>query len=200
MKQYVRKFVSNCPQCVKNASRKLRPRPWGEQMVAERPGQIVVADYLYLQAESTSGDKYLLVLKDSMSHLCRLIPTSSADPMTFVKALLAWSAMSGLMEAIVTDGGTHFKCSITALLKRALGYSHHVTTSYCPWANGQIERHNAEILKILRCLCDERGWSTNRWPDILPEAEYILNTTEVKSLGNRSPIECHTGIRPRSVT
>ena len=57
-----------------------------------------------------------------------------------------------------------------------------------------------EILKVLRCLCNERGWPTKRWPDVLAETEYILNSTEVASLGNRSPIECHTGIRPKSTT
>ena len=198
MKEFVTKAVARCLQCVKNASGKLRTLPWAEQMVAERPSQIVCADYLYMQAGSVTGERYILVLKDSFSQLCRLVSAVSADSLTFVRAILAWSAQFGIPEAIITDGASHFKSSLTAILKRTLKFEAHVTLAYCPWANSQVERHNREILKIFRCLCNERGWPTGRWPDLLSSVELALNSTEVPTLCGKSPIECHTGTKPRS--
>ena len=52
MRDYVRAFLSKCLQCTRNESGKVRPLPWGRQMVADRPGQILCADYLYMQAGS----------------------------------------------------------------------------------------------------------------------------------------------------
>ena len=48
MQAFVRRFVQRCPQCVKNASGKLKTRPWGKQIVAQKPGTVLVADYLYI--------------------------------------------------------------------------------------------------------------------------------------------------------
>ena len=165
-------------------------------MSAEKPGQILCADYLYMQAGSKTGDKYLLVLKDSFSHVCRLVPSTTPDALTFVRAFQQWCAQYGVPEAIITDGGSHFKCGVTNLMRKAIGYKHHITLAYSPWSNSQIERHNREILKIYRCMLSELKWDTGRWPDLTPMVEYALNTTKVLTLGV-SPIECHTGIKPR---
>ena len=122
MREYTQCFLKKCLQCIRNESGKVRPLPWGEQMIAEKPGQILCADYLYLQAGSKTGDKYLLVLKDSFSHVCRLVPSVTPDALTFVRAFQQWCAQYGVPEAIITDGGSHFRCGITALMKKAMGY------------------------------------------------------------------------------
>ena len=195
-REFVQKFCKKCVQCIRNESGKLRPLPWGEQIVAERPAQVLCADYLYMQATSKSGDKYLLVMKDSFSCLCRLVPTDTPDALTFVRALQQWCAQYGVPEVLITDGGSHFKNGLTSLMRKALQFRHHITLAYTPWSNSQAERHNREILKIFRCLCSERKWNTNRWTDLTPLVEYALNTSTIPTLGV-SPIECHTGIRPR---
>ena len=45
-------------------------------------------------------------------------------------------------------------------------------------------------------MLSELKWDTARWPDLTPLVEYALNTTKVLTLGV-SPIECHSGIKPR---
>ena len=180
---------------MRNESGKVKPLPWGEQIIADAPGRVVCADYVYMQATSKSGETYLLVLKDSFSHICRLVPTKTPDSLTFVRALLQWVAQYGVPEVLITDGGSHFRCSITAHLRKALGYKHHITLAYTPWSNSQIERHNRELLKMFRCMCSERKWDTSRWTDLTTMVEYTLNVTEVPTL-KVSPIEIHTGIVP----
>ena len=41
-KAYVRCFLSKCLQCIRNESGKVRPLPWGQQISAEKPGQVAV--------------------------------------------------------------------------------------------------------------------------------------------------------------
>ena len=124
------------------------------------------------------------------------MPTDTPDALTFVRALQQWCAQYGVPEVLITDGGSHFKNGLTSLMRKALQFRHHITLAYTPWSNSQAERHNREILKIFRCLCSERKWNTNRWTDLTPLVEYALNTSTIPTLGV-SPIECHTGIRPR---
>ena len=199
--EMVKAFVWRCLQCQKTASGKCRPLVFGQQIVAERPGQVVHIDHLYIQRDSESSDMYLLVLKCGFSHICELRATRSVDVVTTVRTILDWCSRYGIMEYIVTDGPSSFKNSLMKTLADTLRLEHHITMSYTPWANGGVERHMREILKVFRAILSELGprWTFHRWPELVPQLQYVLNTTNNISLGC-SPIEACTGQKPRSVT
>ena len=196
----VKTFVWRCLQCQKTASGKCRPLVHGRQIQAVKPGQVVHIDHLYQQLDSESGDKYLLVLKCGFSHICQLHATKSVDVVTTVRAILDWISRFGIMEYIVTDGPSSFKNSLMKTLADTLRLEHHIVLSYCPWSNGGIERHMREVLKVFRAILSELGprWTFHRWPELVPQIQYVLNSTENVSLGC-SPIEACTGQKPRSV-
>jgi len=196
----VRTFVWRCLQCQKTASGKCRPLVFGQQIVAERPGQVVHIDHLYIQRDSESGDMYLLVLKCGFSHMCELRATKSVDVVTTVRTILDWISRYGIMEYIVSDGPSSFKNSLMKTLADTLRLTHHITLSYTPWSNGGVERLMREILKVFRAILSELGprWTFHRWPELVPQLQYVLNSTDNVSLGC-SPIEACTGQKPRSV-
>ena len=139
-------------------------------MIPEGPGDVVHLDHLFMQKESDTEDRYLLIIKDGFSSLCELVPQPSTDAGPTAKASLQWIARYGLMSTIVTDGPSHFKNSLIETLTKTLRIEHNIVMSYSAWANGGIERHNRECFKISRTVLGESGpdWSLNRWPDIVP--------------------------------
>ena len=121
-------------------------------MIPEGTGDVFHLDRLFMQKESDTGDRYLLVIKDDFSSLCELVPQSSTDAGPTAKALLQRVARYGLMSTIVTDGPPHFKNFLIKTLTKTLRIEHHIVMSYSPWANGGIKRHNRECFKNFRTI------------------------------------------------
>jgi hypothetical protein len=200
MSTIVKRFVGRCLQCLKSSSGKKIPLAFGHQILPKGPGDVIHLDHLYMQKESESGDKYLLVIKDGFSSLCELVAVPSTDAAPTATALLKWIARYGLMSTIVTDGPSHFKNSLLETLTKTLRIKHHIVISYSPWENGGIERHNRECFKIFRTILGESGpaWNFRRWPEIVPLVQYSLHTTECTTLCNLTPLEVFTGRKPKS--
>ena len=66
MDAIIKRFIQRCLQCLKSASGKRRPLMFGHQVVAERPGDVLHMDYLFMRADSESGDRHLLVIKNGI--------------------------------------------------------------------------------------------------------------------------------------
>ncbi|OWZ00772.1 Retrotransposon protein [Phytophthora megakarya] len=123
----IKKFVRGCLHCMIIRDWVV-PRRLGEALHASAPNEVLHFDYLPLPA-CTTGDQYVLVLKDDMSCYCVLV----------VCAVSQW----------VSDRGTHFKNQLLELLRKSYGSAHHFTTAYCPWANGTVEDSSPPIHTIL---------------------------------------------------
>ena len=63
---------------------------FGYQVITEQPGNVLHKDHLFMQADSESGDRYLLGIKEGFSSLCELIPSPSTNAAHTARALLRW--------------------------------------------------------------------------------------------------------------
>ncbi|VDC05418.1 unnamed protein product [Peniophora sp. CBMAI 1063] len=79
-----------------------------------------------------------------------------------------------------------------ALLKR-LDIKAGITTAYHPQADGQTERKNKDVSTYLRMFVNKRQ---RDWPDLLPTAEFVLNS-RVSSATGYSPFELLYGYQPK---
>lgn len=113
-------------------------------------------------------------------------------------SIVEWSSQHGLPDWMVSDGGSHFQNSVLADLCQVYHVNHHVTTPYCPWANGSAERMVQEVLRALRKLISEFQMNLRDWPSLLPMVQFSLNHFPRKQLGRRSPIEVAMGRKPSS--
>ena len=173
------------------------PRPLGSQMIAERPGEILMMDYILLGPTKT-GYKYVLMLADKFSRFVEFIPAYAATSVVAARAIIQWSARQGLPDFIISDGGPHFKNELLADLNDCMGIKAHITLAYCPWANGSIEVVGRDLLYTLKNLCSEFKVSFDEWDLILPVATYAINHRPREILGGKTSVNIMTGRKPRT--
>ncbi|GMF44352.1 unnamed protein product [Phytophthora fragariaefolia] len=138
--------------------------------------------------------KYVLVLKDELTHYWELVAADSANRQTAVEALLDWHKRFGLPRMWMSDNGAPFKCEVMAELAERLNATHAFAPVYSPWINGTVERVNRGILQVLRVMLLENQLDTRNWVHLLPLIQANLNHCPVLSLGGCAPVELFTGL------
>ena len=197
MKVDVADWQDHCLQCIKLTDGSSIPRPLGTSLVAERPGEIFMMDYIDME-DGSDGMRYVLMGADKFCRMVEFVPTAGPTAVQATKLTLKWGSRFGLPEWIITDGGSHFKNKAMKLLTDQMGIQHHITLAYCPWANGSIEIVGKELLWTMRALLSELGYSATDWVLILPLVQCVVNYRDREVLGGRCPIEVMTGRKPKN--
>ena len=186
---------SQCLHCLKLASGDMVPRPLGTQLIAEHPGEVLMADYIKM-GDSRTGYSYVLMLVDKFSRLVRFLPAKTTTAIFAARAILGWSSQHGIPSWLISDGGSHFKNDVLRELADCLGIQHHITLAYCPWANGGVEVVGKDLLWTARAILSEFKCAVDEWDLTLPLMEFIVNHRPRTVLGGRSAIEVVTGRKP----
>ncbi len=76
MRKDVEKWRGHCVQCLKLQDGTVVPRPKGVQLVPERVGEVISADYIFI-GTSGSDFQYILMISDKLSRVVELIPRIS---------------------------------------------------------------------------------------------------------------------------
>lgn len=191
--EVVTRFVSQCLLCKHIKGGKLIQRPWSETTTATKRNEVLHMDYLSM-GDSFGTAKYLLALKDELTHYCELIACDSPTSEVAVVAILDWHKRFGIPSKWVSDNGSHFKSEIMADLAVRLRGVQSFVPVYSPWINGTVERLNRDILQVVRALLLELRLDTRSWEFVLPVLQANLNQTPVETLGGKTPLELFTGL------
>jgi hypothetical protein len=198
MDEFVRKFCNSCLCCLKDKhSNDITPRKLGTSLHATRRGQVLCMDYLYIGACKDTDPhsfEYILVLKDEYSGYVELIPCDAPNSVNAAEAIQWWVSRFTKPEWLVSDRGTHFKCSVIERLAKHFNMKHHFTLAYCPWSNGTVERVNRDIKALLKILDRESRSKASDWPYMLPAVMSVINSTPSKRLGGLAPKEIFMGL------
>ena len=197
MESDVRDLIKDCIlcRCAKMTSPTkvhlgLRSRP-------TKPNQALHFDYYYVQ-ESTIGSKYILMLRDGFSRFTMLFDFEGPDGNNAVEAILSWISLFGVPDKFFSDNGPHFRNKTMKELCRRLKIEHEFSTAYCAWSNGLAERVMRDIHQLLRILIHEHRLDRMDWPKILHLITYTLNQRPSRVLNRHSPLEVHTGQKPKN--
>ena len=154
---------------------------------------------------STTGQLYVLILRDDFSSVVWLFSGSTADSGTAVDAIAQWIGTFVCIDWIVSDQGSQFKNKFMEAFRKWFRFSHQFTTAYTSWANGTVERVCREVKRACMTLVSEWRLSPREWPSVTECVLSILNQVPLKRLGNRTgevkpvlrcPREVFTGMRP----
>lgn len=197
MEDDVSRWQDSCLQCIKLTDGTSIPRPLGTSLVAERPGEILMLDYIDME-DGSDGHHYVLICADKFSRMVELVPARGPTAIKATHSVLVWGSRYGLPTWIISDGGSHFKNRAIRLLAEQMGLQHHITLAYCPWANGSVEIVDKELLWTMRAVISELGYSATDWVLLLPLVQFVLNHRERDVLKGRTPIEVMTGLAPQA--
>jgi hypothetical protein len=193
----IKNHILSCIKCRQH--KPSRRKPDGHLHPIEPPHGVwerLAMDYVGPVPQSTSGNKYFLVLTDLLSKfvVTKAVPDNTST--TAAKFLLSdVFLIYGVPLEIITDNGQHFSSSLCESLLKLTKCCHIKTTPYNPQANGQCERHNATLVPCLVALSNR---SRSNWDDKLAATTFNYNATRHDSTGY-TPFELMFARQPRFI-
>jgi hypothetical protein len=103
------------------------------------------------------------------------------------RLIVELGGMFGYRKSFRTDNATTFDNHLVQCLMHVVGSSHNPSIPYRPQSNGQAERVNAEVIRFLQYLVNDRRVQDD-WESVLPIAQRIVNAQKPASIG-LSPAE-----------
>jgi len=192
MTQAVEKFLSTCDPC----QREKKPKKAKDiyPIIATRPFQIVGIDHVGPLHTAEGGYAYLIVAQDYFTKWPMARPTRTTNTDEALEFLINdICAQHGVPEQIITDQGTAFTSEKWKRTVKAWGIRHTPTTPANPQANGQVERFNQTLIKMLRKTL---GVHKGKWTRFLPEA-LMAYRTSVQATTEHTPSQLVYGRQMR---
>ena len=127
-------------------------------------------------------NRYILVISDIFSKWVEAyaIPDQTAE--TVAKVLMnEYMVRYGIPQRIHSDQGGSFQNQILACVCRMLDIHQTRTSPYRPQSDGQVERFNQTLKKMLQTVVDSD--ECNHWDDLVPMLTSAYRATEHKSTG-----------------
>ena len=154
---------------------------------------IVCLDFLSIE-RSKGGFEKVLVITDHFSRYAQAIPTRNETAKTTARVLFDhYIVYYGFPARIHSDQGANFKSNLIKELCKIARVEKSRTTPYHPMGNGQVERFNQTLLKMLGTLED---YQKSDWKAHVPTLVHAYNATFHDSTGY-SPYFLMFGRDPR---
>ena len=153
MDKQVEEVVRACHPCQLVGPRP-HPEPVRTTPLPQGPWQEISVDLLEIP-----GNNHLLVVVDYYSRWIEAILLKKTDAQHVIRSMEAIFRTHGLPEAVRSDNGPPFASREFEGFLDYLGIEHKKGVPYWPQSNGQVERCNETVLKIIRIAqLEGRDW------------------------------------------
>ena len=184
--------VRLCDRCIRQ---KTQPAPAAElvNITSSAPMELVCIDYLSLET-SKGGFENILVITDHFTRYAQAVPTKNQTARTTARILFDhFFAYYGFPSKLHSDKAQNFESKVIQHLCRVAGIKKTRTTPYHPMGNGQVERFNQTLLRMLGTLDPAKK---SDWKSYVLPLVHAYNATKHDSTGF-SPFYLMFGRHPR---
>ncbi len=181
MRKDVEEFIDRCDACQRHKRSYLRI-PMQNQVIPPLPFHTVSMDVVGPLPVTEFGEEYLLVIQDMLTRWVELAPMRTTDTKTILSRFENyWIKRYGYPQRLLTDRASVFVGREMAEFCDFFGIEKIHTTAYRPEGNGANERSHQELTKYFSMYLEHQN--KNKWRWLLPNAMYVLNTTDHSALG-----------------
>ena len=151
-----------------------------QSISSSSPLEIVSLDFVHLETAS-GGYEYILTIVDHFTRYLQAYATRNKSALTAARILYNdYIPRFGIPANILHDRGKEFVNKIFQELNRLCGIRNLRTTPYHPMSNGQCERMNGTILRMLKTLEESQK---SRWKDHLNKVVHAYNCSKNSTTG-----------------
>ncbi|MCG8046231.1 MAG: RNase H-like domain-containing protein [Candidatus Thiodiazotropha endolucinida] len=191
MDTYIKDKIKSCGRCIRRKAGADKSRL--VNITSTSPMEIVCLDYLSLE-RSKGGFENILVITDHFSRYAQAIPTKNQTAKTTARVLFDHFIVHyGFPSRLHSDQGQNFESKLIKELCEIARVEKSRTTPYHPMGNGQVERFNQTLLKMLGTLEDSQK---SDWKAHVSTLVHAYNATFHDSTGY-SPYFLMFGRHPR---
>eukprot|EP00253_Pinus_taeda_P012884 PITA_12884 len=113
-------------------------------------------DFVTYNPRLTGGHGYIILVVNCFTKWVEVMPTyRDNDEIASIFIFNHVIARFDILQAIVTDHGSHFRNFMMVKLSAQLNLSHDRSTPYYPQANGQVEDVNKVLTNMIKWIVDE---------------------------------------------
>ena len=197
IKQFVEEYVATCPNC--QATKAVHMKKAGllhSLCIPTRRWDNLSMDFITNLPLTPAGNDAILVVVDRLTKMAHFLPVSSKINSHELADLFMdrIARIHGVPRAIVTDRDPLFMCEFWEQFTKDMGIKRCLSTAYHPESDGQTERTNQTIERMLRSFIQA---DQTKWEKLLPPLELAFNTTPSAST-KMSPFQMLIGENPRT--
>ncbi|MBV2113481.1 MAG: DDE-type integrase/transposase/recombinase [Candidatus Thiodiazotropha sp. (ex Ctena orbiculata)] len=159
LKDDVKLHIQRCDVCAADKKPTKIPRAPLGSLPAGAPGDCVATDYLGPFPVTDRGNRYILLLTDHFSKYVEILPVPDMTAEVCASKILnEFISRWGCPLSIHSDQGRTYESEIFRQLCRMLEIRKTRTSARNPRANGQSERFNRTLLRMIKAyLCGEQS-------------------------------------------
>lgn len=198
MARDVARYCASCMLCQATNASSRKPAGFSQpHEIPDAPGASWSTDFIELP-ETKAGFNCCLVWTDRLTKYCILHPLRMDPAQPLTSLVTAQSFLDrvypifGLPLQITSDRGPQFLSQVWHDLWKLLGVQLNLTTAHTPHSNGNAERQNRIINKMLRVMLQGLG---NTWDVKIPHLQFEMNSAYVTSIGI-TPAQALLGFHP----
>ncbi len=177
----VRKYCETCEVCQRRKPAPNRPHHPLQQEAVGEPLQRVTLDILGFDRATERGNRYILVIVDTLTKWAEAISMKDEKAETVARFLVEeFVCRVGIPAQLHSDQGRQFEAVVFQEMCRLLGIRKTRTTPLHPQSDGQTERLNRTLLDLLAKLSAEHPAD---WDTKLPYAMAAYRSTPHTTTG-----------------